>query len=353
MDEELRKRAKQIIANAERLYFSKQEKVAEYRKGIDLYLKISNKNLEDIKAIVEAHHSLANLYFNAKEYVNAGQNYLEAINQLVQTPLNDDSYRNLTELYIDLADACYEMMNQSAGDEAMTNAIKAFGLIRNKTIKEQEIGDPVTHFKEFHAYYEKKLSTKSYLKSAEFINHEYLLGEAQVARKQEQELFSGLESLSLGERQEIDQSIENMLSKLSLTVEQPIFSTVSITKDPIDSDYRGMAMQVLNLARSYVQKDKIPDAISTSRQVINILKAIKTPQQSDLEIIEDLTQKIKNKFHSSPPLTHQTVQMPVSVATTGLGFFDHRAPESTYRSTAGFYPDDEKDEEDYDMDMSM
>lgn len=184
MDEVKRIHARQKIASAKELEkrYCIKEAITEYLRAIDLFLQISNKTPEDINAIVNVHYDLATLYFNRRDYLSAGRHYEAAINQLIETPLKDDSYRLLTELYIDLSDACYELMNQSAGDEAMANALKAFGLIQNKTFEEQQIGDPVANFKQFHIFYEKKLSTKSYLNSAKFMNHEYLLGEGQGSR---------------------------------------------------------------------------------------------------------------------------------------------------------------------------
>nr|WP_238589475.1 hypothetical protein [Legionella cincinnatiensis] len=356
MDEEKRKSAKQKIANAKNLerYFSQKEAIVEYQNGINLFLQISNKSVADIKAIVSAYHDLATIYFNSKDYANAGECYVAAINQLVQTSLDDDSYRNLTELYIDLADACYEMMNQVAGDEAMTNAIKAFGLIQYKTVEEHRIGDPVTHFKEFHAYYEKKLSTKSYLKSAKFMNHEHLLGERQVARHEEQTLFNQFESISLSEIQQFDRSLENMLSQLSLSAEQPTFSPISLNETPSDSAYRGMAMQFLNLAKSQIQNKQISNAITAYQQAIKTLNAIKLPKESDLQIIQSLAQQIEylqNKPSSSHThsftSTYQTEQPSVSATTQRMGFFDHSFRESTYEpmSQFGFFNETNEEEE--------
>ncbi|KTD60296.1 Tetratricopeptide repeat protein [Legionella santicrucis] len=371
MDEEKRRNASQKIANAKKIErtllkqeviddyqkrnFIKQQAIGEYQEGINLFLQISNKSVADIKAIVSAYYDLATLYFNSKDYANAGACYEAAINQLVQTSLDDDSYRNLTELYIDLADACYEMMHQVAGDQAMTNAIKAFGLIQYKTLEEHRIGDPVTHFREFHAYYEKKLSTKSYLKSANFINHEHLLGERQVERQQEQALFDQFESISLSEIQQFDRSLEKMLSQLSLSAEQPIFSPISLNKTPSDSAYRGMAMQFLNLAKSHIQNQQISDAITTYQQAIRTLNAIQLPNESDLQIIQSLLQQIEylqkkpSSSHShSVTSTYQAEQPSVSVTTQRMGFFDRRFRDSTNEPTPQFDSFNETSEEEED-----
>ncbi|HAT1797430.1 TPA: hypothetical protein RG395_003270 [Legionella pneumophila] len=362
MDEVKRKHAKQKIASAKELekrYFI-EEAITEYLEAIDLFLQISNKTPEDINAIVNVHYDVATLYFNRGDYLSAGRHYEAAINHLIKIPLNDDSYRLLTELYIDLSDACYELMHQAAGDEAMANALKAFGLIQNKTFEEQQIGDPVANFKQFHAFYEKKLSTKSYLNSAKFMNHEYLLGEGQVARQQEQALFEQFENISISEIQQIDRSLENMLSQLSLSAqpstsnlvsgaEQVTFNPVFVNVTPSDSAYRGMAMQVLNLAKSYIQNQKISDAIATYQQAIKILNTIKSPKESDLQIVQELTQHIRYLHNKSGSAQVQfsplyEAQTPVVVAASGMGFFNYR-PQEAFQVSAPLHTSNEMDEE--------
>lgn len=220
--EEKRELAKLKIKRAhqlERKQAAKEKIIEEYGQGITIYLQISEKTPDDLHALTEAYYSLATFYFNLKEYVKAGECYLEGIKNLLHTKLNDDSYRKLTELYINLSDACYESMKQHAGNEAMTNAIKAFGLIQNKTPEEQKIGDPVINFKQFHDFYERELSTDTYLESSKFANHEYLLSEGQLVRQQEA-LLEQFETISLKEIQQIDTSIEGMLSQLSLAAEK-------------------------------------------------------------------------------------------------------------------------------------
>lgn len=303
MDEEKRRNGKLTIENAQRLeqrYATRDEIIAEYLKGINFYLQISNKSTADFYALSDAYYYIAIVYFNAKNYEKSGENYLTSINQVLQTQLNDAGYRKLTELYIDLADACYELFNQKAGDDAMTNAIKAFGLIKIKTSKEQEIGDPITNFKQFHAYYEKKLSTESYLLSSKFANHEQLLGKGQFAR-QEQALFEQFENVSISDLKKIDDSLERMLGQLSLSA----FSPVSIGQSPNDEAYRNMATQILRLAQSYIQNKLIPNAIATYRQAIDTLKAIKEPKENDKQIIENLQAQIEFLNKKSKPQESQ------------------------------------------------
>ncbi|AWN73657.1 hypothetical protein LEAN103870_10240 [Legionella anisa] len=358
MDEKYRKDAKSKIANAkylERKHAAKKIIIDEYKQGINLFLQIINKTPADFHDLSNAYCDLAIFYFNKKEHVKAAQCYLDAIKQLLQTELNDESHRKLTELYIDLADACYESFNQPAGDEAMSNAIKAFGLIKNKTIEEQKIGDPganLANFKKFHKYYEHKLSTDSYIESSEFTNHELLLGARQVTRQEEQEeqaLFAKFETISIGEIQQIDHSIESMLSQLSLSAEKPLFNPVVINETPNDGVCRNMAMQLLTLAKSHIQSQLIPETIATYRQAIKTLQMIKTPQQSDHQIVQHLEEQIKylqrKKSVPEAPSSFISPSMPiesqrsVSVTQSGRGFFAQSLHEET--------------KEEYSMDVDM
>lgn len=348
MDEEYRKHAKLKIVNArylERKHVSKKRVIDEYMQGINLFLQIINKTLADFHDLIDAYNDLAIIYFNQGKYVQAGQCYLEAIKQLLQTALNDNSYRKLTELYIDLADACYESLNQPAGDEAMTNAIKAFGLIQDKTFEEQQIGDPVSNFKQFHAHYEKKLSTNSYRASSKFTNHEHLLAEGQFV-KQEQALFEQFEAISISEMQQIDLNIESMLSQLSLSADKNPFSPVLINETPGDGAYRNMAMQLLTLAKSHVQKQLTSNTIATYTQAMKTLQAIKVPQESDLQIIQHLEQQIQylRRKPSTSEMQFSSIpresQRSVSVTHSGMSFFDQSVSQETKEAFSEDFDDD-------------
>ncbi|MDI1352879.1 MAG: hypothetical protein PSV35_08985, partial [bacterium] len=246
MDEENRKNALESVIQAEELQQKQQPiktVIASYNKAITFFLNITKKSEEDLQGINDCYYEMATIYFNTDDYSNAAQCYQHSIEQQLKVPLTDKIARNLTQLYIDLADACYELVNHQAGDMAMSNAIKAFGLIKEKNVKELAIGDPHSHFKQFHDYYEKQLSTSSYLRSAKFLNHGQLLGEKQL----ENHLFDQFEYVSLGEMKQMNDSIEHMLQKLSLSVFHPVL----IGTAPNDAIYRKTAMQYLEFAKGH------------------------------------------------------------------------------------------------------
>jgi tetratricopeptide (TPR) repeat protein len=356
VDEELRKNAKAKIAEAKNLKkigIANEEVIKVYLQGIDFLKQIKNKKCEDVFEISDTYYTIAIIYFNSKNYAQSAEHYVQAINQLVQTELNDESYRKLTELYVDLADACYEMKNQSAGNEAMANAIKAFGLIKIKTKTEQQIGDPVKNFKKFHDFYEKQLSTPSYFTSLPLQNHSFLLGQEQRARQEEQELFQQFESISIGEIQQIDLSIEAMLSQLSISA-KPLFAPIAIHA-PGDEDYRSMAMSLLNAAQNHFKKNSVSNGVATYKQVINTLNSIKKPNDSDREIIKNIEQQIEYLKKKPAPVVNQpslTVSTPYhgmqrTNVSSGIGFF---GPSST--TGGGFLSSAMDEQDDYDMTLS-
>lgn len=284
MDEVIRQNAKLRIARALRFESkpSKQEQsLSEYRQGINLFLKIANKTNEDLQTLAEAYYSVALLYFNKEEYEKAAQSYQDCIQQLLKTELNDTTYRSLTERYIDLADVCCELCNIQGRDESITNAINAFKLITKKNAEELAIGDPVANFKLFHTYYERILSTPSYRNSVEFINHEMLLAEKQ----HEKSFLAQFDSISIGD------SIEHLLNGLSLSGQsqaQSVFSPVSISQAHSDADYRMLAKDFLQLAKTHLANQVINNVVTTCEQAMSTMSHIQKPNEQDRQIIKEL-----------------------------------------------------------------
>lgn len=293
MDEHLRRQARLKITYAKELDRNRAFKghiLQAYAKGIDFLLQISKKNTDDLRSLANVYYRMAVIHFNRHHYQQAAECYNQSINHLAQCELNDEIYRKLTERYIDLADTCYELGNQNAGNKAMEFAIKAFGLIKMKTDPEKAIGDPTANFKQFHDYFEQELSADSYLQSTEFENHQVLMSEIQ----QEKSLFAQFDSISIGEKNQMEQSIEQMLAKLSVAdkKEQPLFSPISIHDTPSADDYRQSARQILRLAKTHINNGLVMKAIETYEQVIEYLNSIEEPNQSDLDIIKTLRQQI-------------------------------------------------------------
>lgn len=285
MDEVLRREAALRIEKAQRLERkqSKQEQsLSEYWQGINLLLKIANKTNGDIQTLAMAYYSVAILYFNRDECEKAAQGYQDSIQQLQKTELNDTTYRRLTERYIDLADVCYALLNKQGRDESIANAITAFKLIKEKNSEELAIGDPVANFERFHHYYERKLSTKSYLNSVQFKNHEMLLTEKQ----QENSFLAQFGGISIE-----DDSIEHVLKQLSVS-EQPqvqsFFSAVSINQALSDADYCVLAHDFLQLAKTHSANNLIANVVTTCNQGISAWSYIQKPNEQDQLIIKEL-----------------------------------------------------------------
>ena len=215
MDEKLRQRAKHAMARAKELndgYSSDKDVLAVYLIAAEQFPAIESKTTSDYKDLIAVYHKIAINFFNLKNPSKAAEYYYNCIQMIQKLELDDNAYRTLTERYIDLADAFFELFNQPAANEATANAINAFKAIKVKKEEELALGDPMSNFALFHHYYQRKLSTSSYMKSTPFQNHAKMLQELQ----EEQALYSQFSGISIGEQQQLDNSIEAMLNQLSL-----------------------------------------------------------------------------------------------------------------------------------------
>ena len=292
MDEKLRIKAQHFYARAQELDDNdapSRDVLAVYLMAAEHLNAIQNKTPQDYENIAKTAHKLAVKNFNSKQYNLAAEHYLKSIEATQKSELDDNAFRELTKRYIDLSDSFLEMFNKPAAEEAINNAIKAFQAIKIKTEKERAIGDPITNFTGFHHFYEKTLSTKNYIQSAQFQNHAQMLQELQ----QEQALLGQFADISIQEQQQIDNSIEAMLSQLSLVPVQPIsiFSPM-LFKKISDSDYRNTARSYLQCAKTHLQNGAVKSVVTTYEQAINTLKLITQPNDGDQKIITELTQQI-------------------------------------------------------------
>jgi hypothetical protein len=241
LDEDKRKQAKLTIQNAKHLSYwnplTKKESLAAYLEGIHLFSQIIHKTHDDLMALSSAYEDMAIIFFNLANYTSSAEYYLLGINTLLLTELNDDTYRLLTERYVSLADACYELSYQEHGNEAMGNAIKAFTLIQNKNSQEQNIGDPSVNLNQFYQYIENKTSTEFYLSSSRFTHYESLLNQGKREKRQENKLFRALEGKSMSEVKQTSDNIDQMLEALSLnTKEKPLFNPVFLKNNQNTSE---------------------------------------------------------------------------------------------------------------------
>ena len=307
----------QYAENLRKYHDVPQKAIAAYEEAINSFLKIEEKNSNDIAEIYDAYHTLAIYCFNLKmpgNYAKAAEYYLKGIDTLLAYPLNDSTYRQLTMRYIDLADACYESLNLSAGDAAILNAITAFRAIKDKNSKELGLGEPITNFMAFHGYYERKTSKAGYIASNKYKNHQSLFCQRLVAAQEEAQLVASFGSVSISKAQPMSHSIDAMVNDLSQLSMHSLFNPVLINQLPGDAGYRQMAMQLLQLAQASVVIGRIESTIASYCQVVNILKQMQHPTYKDLQVIRHVEQEIVEQKERA--LQQQRIQASQSGAST-------------------------------------
>src|SRR3990167_2281263 len=194
LDKEYRTKALQWMKES-KFYEHKSLKQKEcFDQAIECYLKIKIVLADDRRKLSELYWICAIADFNKGHKQDAAVHYQRSIEQLLEIKLEerqDRDYRELTELFLDLADTCYYLPNQQAAEEARENAIQAFFYIKNKNTKEQAIGDPTINFSVFYEYFQNITSEKSYIASAKFKNHAHIL-QTSHAKHQEDESMANL-----------------------------------------------------------------------------------------------------------------------------------------------------------------
>jgi hypothetical protein len=278
-------------------------------RGIGLYQQIVQKNDDDYYAISIAYFNLAILYFNRFSFQLAANHFQNSITQVLNTTLNDERYRHLTGLYINLADSYYEIPNKPAGDDAMAYAIKAFSLIKEKSKKELELGDPGVNFTAFYNYFENTLSNEAYLKSSKFNNHQIVQAQTQIAKHEENALFKEFNKFSIDEKFQLNSNMVDMLAKLSVLAptSQAFFSSVvtNNTTSP-DDNCRIMATALLNVSQTQLHQGLLSKTLETNLQIMGILRKIKECKVSDSQTIIQLQNQIdflQTKLDSSKTMT--------------------------------------------------
>lgn len=305
MDDELRKKGKAAADEGDK-QSSIIKSIRLYQTAVESYLAIQNKKEEDFYSLYEVSHSLAIIYFNRNQYKEAAQYYLNSINCLQQTVLNDKAYRYLTARCIDLADAYNALVDYENANKAIMDSIKHFKAIKEKTPEERALGEPTAaNFKQYHSYFQLKSSTPSFIASVKFKNDQELLTEEQ-----------NKDVLSQASNNSFDEDLESMLQQLSLAAPHHSshgFFAAALPQGPNDNNYRTSAQNILRLAQRHIKNE---DIIETYKQSMAALKLIQQPTQHDLDVIKQLNNKItlieaKEQDHSRQQNT--TVPVPVPI----------------------------------------
>ncbi len=287
MDERLRTHAKN-----QTLHF---KGVNNYQEAISLYLRIESKNDNDYRAIAGAYVRMAIIYFNRRNYNDAAQCYLESTRFLQQQSVLDDwTYRELTQCYIDLSDAFTELCNHQAGNEAINSAIQTFNLIKEKNTDELHIGNPRTNFTKFHEYFESQSSESSYIKSTKFKNNQRIL----LDRQLDGTLLEDFHEISVNELKQLDEQTKSLVQHL-LEAEPPqrpsFFNSDAVLREKqTNSAYRRAAKEYLALVDSYLKNGTMSNVIISYRQAKEALMNIEHPCVQDCSAIERLNNLINS-----------------------------------------------------------
>ncbi len=270
----------------------------------------------DCRTVSEQCHSLANKFFNVRNYDSAADVYKLGIQSLIHIEklsdeLIDSDFRNLAELFIDLSDAYMHLFNQEAAGEAFANAIKAFNYIKSKSRDELKAAAANDNYASFRLLYERRLSTTGYLRSCEFNNHEKMLHQHQED-KQTLEMFG---DMALSPEVVTESKLEDMMDGLTFTP-QPLFSVPTARSEPSDNEYRAMGKEYICLARNQQNQQLIRDAIKTLTQARSAYQQIQQKLESDYLTIKDIGDNILQlQIQGSQP---QWQASSGRVSTTGL-----------------------------------
>lgn len=288
-------------------------------KAANYYEAIVHKKEADIHQTAMAYNEIAILYFNRKDYQSSGEYCNKAIRQYIEMSdaPTDKHLRHLSELYVDFSDICMHLMRESEAHTALMQSIRAFKLIKEKTMAEQAIGDPEKNFIPFRTYMEKKLCDQSYLKSAEYCNHEILLSDA----NEEIQMMGMFSAIALTEMQDYCNQITDMMKNMTLSLAQ--FTIIDFNNPLDDNNYRAMAVNLLRLTQGHVKNNDLSYAMDTYLQAKDALKKIGNKTGEDRKIIQSIKNQITllNTRQDSQELLEEQNQQASGTFIATLGLF--------------------------------
>lgn len=346
LDEEYRVHARVLLNRAES-YFVKERRIELYGLARDMYSNIKDKTPRDHRAIASTWRHIAITFFNSagsllgkeegafayEQYDEAGKNYLKCIEYYQHMPsLEDEDFRELTELYIDLSDVCCHLSKHQDAEEALRNAMLAFNKIRHKTAAELMIGDPASNFKKFYEYIEQKTSTVSYLSSTRFKNYQHILLERHED-KQMTDMFNGV---SMEEKPIMDEgALDTMMSGLSVSNSKMLtFAPIRLDRPCNDVDYRAVSIEYLRLTQKHINQGNTPSTIITYRQALEALRAIQLKTDHDLSTIKTIETQI-SCLEAQQAMEHMAIDA-AGPNVSSLGSQHHQASGSLVSSIGIF-----------------
>lgn len=357
LDREYRKRAEVLVFKAGLKRTEDRDRVVFYRLAIDNYSTIREKNLLDHRAVASAFRNLAIIYFNwagsfdggsRSHYEQAGEYYLKGIQWYRQMPsLDDEDFREMTELYIDLSDVCCHLLKHADADEALRNAIIAFKQIKIKKPAELAIGDPAANLPGLYQYIENITSEQGYLSSTRFKNYQKIL----MTRYEDKQMADLLGDVSMAESVVDPSVLDCMMSGLDLSNRgMPMFAPINLDKPSNDLDYRSVSIEYLRLTQQHMQQGNINLTLTAYRQALSALKAIQSQTAHDQATIKTIetqidcleAQEAMEDMHIGQsggaavarPSHSQHQEGASGSLTASIGLFGHQAAPATEHSLA-------------------
>lgn len=349
LDREYRARAQVFVYKAGLRGMGHRERLVFYKSAIDNYSSIKEKTLSDHRAIASAFRHIAITQFNwagsydgdsRPHYEQAGEYYLKGIQQYREMPsLEDEDFREITELYIDLSDVCCHLLKHADADEALRNAILAFKQITIKTPEELAIGDPAANLQGLYQYIEKITSHQGYLSSTRFKNYQKIL----MTRYEDRQMADLLGGVSMAESVVDPSALDSIMSGLDLSNRgMPMFAAINLDKPSNDLDYRSVSIEYLRLTQQHMQQGNINLTLTAYRQALSALKAIRSQTAHDQATIKTIetqidcieAQEAMEDMHIGQSGGAAEASPAARSLTASIGLFGHQAAPSTEHSLA-------------------
>lgn len=287
--------------------------------SLETYAKIRNQDANFYRKVTEAYHTLGDINFNDKKYVDAALAYDRGTHQMenmmkLNMNFEDDDYRILIGLFINLSDAYMHLDKRDASTDAFKNAIKAFELIKWKTAQERKVANANDNYQSFRVYHEAQLSGKTYLSS-----HIYEQNGNLFQRKQDEKVVANmLGDLGITPAKQEARELSELISNMSFTPQSP-FIPIPAQQNVNDDEYRSMIQDLVSLANESFKQQLIPQTIKSLKRAISVHQHIQMKTDTDNTLVQNLSshvQQLKNQQQQN------NIQQPLpAVGPSRIGVF--------------------------------
>lgn len=277
-----------------------------YQDAFNVFITIKTKTVDDYRKAADEAHGAANNYFNNEKYAQAVESYENGIKYLLSieklaNELEDDDYRELIMLCIDMSDAYLHMDNCSLANTVFSKAVEAFKLIKHKTLVENNLLNKNDDYKALRNYIEKLTSQQSYLNSNHFQNNQTLL----YNKRGYDSLLNRITSLHVDDAMQVDNTLHTQLNNMNVSSMQ-LFTPLSKQDHVSDNDYRNTAKELIFIGKKHALLNKKNDAIETLKQALKTYNRIRFKEPVDKVAINEIMQEITRLKEPQQPKPPQT-----------------------------------------------